>query len=105
MSSKVGSWFGRENTIERMRILDYGLTETCKTALLNWPNDLSSTGTIGAAKGSCETKLRAFPEMPYTPRTNPIPDAGRERLLAISYRYFQPMSWPETALTRGLGYR
>jgi len=51
----------------------YGMTENCAVATRNWPNDPTSSGTVGPPQPACEIKLVDVPAMNYTSEDQPNP--------------------------------
>lgn len=53
--------------------IGYGMTENCGTCTRCWPNDPSSSGTIGVPQPIVEMKLVDVPHMNYTANDKPNP--------------------------------
>jgi long-chain acyl-CoA synthetase len=63
-------------TIASLLILfvsSYGMTENCGTCSKGWPNDPSSSGTVGPPQPVNEVKLVDVPAMSYTSEDSPNP--------------------------------
>lgn len=51
----------------------YGMTENCATCARTWPNDATSTGTVGPPQPINEVKLIDVPAMGYSSEDKPNP--------------------------------
>ncbi|EMD38497.1 hypothetical protein CERSUDRAFT_153411 [Gelatoporia subvermispora B] len=51
----------------------YGMTENCGTCVRVWPDDPSSSGTVGPPVANTELKLVDVPQMGYTSENKPNP--------------------------------